>query len=122
MQLINPAFPVELPLTDLRHVAPRECEAEARRLAEEEARRPFDLSGGPLLRAQLLRLSAEDHVLLFTMHHIVSDGWSVKVLVREVSALYEAYTRGAESPLAELPVQYGDYAAWHSAPAGIAAR
>ncbi|MDQ3804120.1 MAG: amino acid adenylation domain-containing protein, partial [Acidobacteriota bacterium] len=112
VQIIGPAFPVELPVTDLRHVAPPEREAEARRLAAEEAQRPFDLSGGPLLRAGLLHLSEEEHVLLFTMHHIVSDGWSVKVLVREVSTLYEAYARGAESPLPELPVQYGDYAAW----------
>ncbi|MDT5296661.1 MAG: hypothetical protein QOJ76_3541, partial [Acidobacteriota bacterium] len=111
-QLIGPPLPVRLPPTDLRHVARDEREAEARRLATEEAQRPFDLSAGPLLRARLLRLDEADHVLLFTMHHIVSDGWSVKVLVREVSALYEAYARGAESPLPGLQVQYGDYAAW----------
>nr|QEO73764.1 AMP-dependent synthetase and ligase [uncultured bacterium] len=112
VQFVEPAFAVKLPLTDLRHVAADAREAEARRLAEEEARRPFDLSGGALMRAGLLRLAEEEHVLLFTMHHIVSDGWSVKVLVREVSSLYEAYARGEESPLSELSVQYADYAVW----------
>ena len=92
-----------LPLIDLsaldpaagRRVPPRE-------LAQHEALRPFDLSTGPLLRATLLRLGAEDHVLFFTTHHIVSDAWSIGVLVREVAALYKAYESGVESPLEEL--------------------
>jgi amino acid adenylation domain-containing protein len=81
-------------------------------LAEREARVPFDLSHGPLVRVRLLRLTAEDHVLLLTMHHIVSDGWSLGVLMREASVLYDAFVAGAESPLPELPVQYVDYAVW----------
>ena len=67
---------------------------------------------GPLVRVQLLRLAAEDHVVLFTMHHIISDGWSTGILVREVAALYEAYIEGRESPLPELEIQYADYAVW----------
>jgi len=113
--------PVQLPgevsrtlagVEDLTRLPPDEREREARRLAEEEARAPFDLGRGPLLRARLLRLSEDEHVLLLTAHHIVCDGLSLDVLVREVSALYEAYARGEESPLTELPVQYADYAAW----------
>src|ERR1051326_9231687 len=73
---------------------------------------PFNLARGPLLRVTLLRLGEEEHVLLLTMHHIVSDGWSMSVLVREVAALYEAYSRGEESPLEELPIQYADFAVW----------
>ncbi|HEY7766994.1 amino acid adenylation domain-containing protein, partial [Longimicrobium sp.] len=82
------------------------------RRAGEEAARPFDLASGPLFRAGLLRLGAGDHVLLLSMHHIVSDGWSMGVLYRELSALYEAYRDGRESPLPELGVQYADYAVW----------
>ncbi|HEY4424511.1 MAG TPA: amino acid adenylation domain-containing protein, partial [Pyrinomonadaceae bacterium] len=85
---------------------------EAQRIADAEARLPFDLERGPLLRVRLLRLSEEEHVLLVTMHHIVSDGWSMGVLVREVGMLYPALCAGAESPLEELAIQYADYAVW----------
>src|SRR5207245_7967781 len=87
-------------------------EAEAQRRAAEEGRRPFDLSRGPLIRASLLRLGAQEHVLLVTMHHIVSDDWSVGVFVRELSALYGAFVEGRPSPLAELAIQYADFARW----------
>ncbi|HYO64433.1 MAG TPA: amino acid adenylation domain-containing protein, partial [Pyrinomonadaceae bacterium] len=97
---------------DLSHMEEAEREAEAVRLAREEAALPFDLATGPLVRASLVRLSGKEHVCLLTMHHIVSDGWSVGVLIKEVAALYEAYASGQESPLAELPVQYADYAVW----------
>jgi amino acid adenylation domain-containing protein/FkbM family methyltransferase len=105
---------VEFALTqaDLSALQTEEREQAARRLAAEEARAPFDLAVGPLVRARLLRLGAAEHVALFTMHHIVSDGWSMGVLIQEVSQLYEAYSSGGESPLAELPVQYADYAMW----------
>ncbi|HEV2149878.1 MAG TPA: amino acid adenylation domain-containing protein, partial [Longimicrobiaceae bacterium] len=86
--------------------------AAARRLAAESAARPFDLERGPLLRASLVRLGDDESLLLFAMHHVVGDGWSTGVLVREVSALYRAFARGEPSPLPELPVQYGDYAVW----------
>ncbi len=87
-------------------------EAELRRLAGEEAAAPFDLENGPLARGRLIRLAADDHVLLVTMHHIVSDGWSMEVVVRELCALYAAFRDGAADPLAPLPIQYADYASW----------
>jgi non-ribosomal peptide synthetase component F/acyl carrier protein len=114
-QAIAPFGGLRLPVTDLSHL-PREVrEAEVQRELVAEgagAARPFDLSAGPLFRVSLLRLGAEEHVLLLSMHHIVSDGWSMGVLYRELSALYEAYREGGESPLPELPVQYADHAVW----------
>jgi myxalamid-type nonribosomal peptide synthetase MxaA len=80
--------------------------------AQEEATTPFDLSRGPLIRGRLLRLAGEEHFLLLTMHHIVSDGWSVGVLIRELRLLYEAYSDGRQDPLPPLPIQYVDYAVW----------
>jgi hypothetical protein len=112
MQVINPTLALTLAVTDLQQLPEAKREAEVRRLAGQEARRPFDLSQGPLLRATLLRLGEKDHVLLLTMHHIVSDGWSMGVLFREVSVLYEAFATGEPSPLSELPIQYADFAVW----------
>ncbi len=112
VQVIHPAAPVALEVEDLGGLTEAEREVEARRLAGAEAQRPFDLAAGPLLRVRLLRLSEDEHVLLFTMHHIVSDGWSMGVLVKEIAALYGAYLKGEESPLPELAVQYADFAAW----------
>jgi acyl carrier protein len=104
-----------LPVVDLSGLAaaqPGAEAAEAARLQAAEAARPFDLARGPLLRAAVLRLGAEEHLGLFTMHHIASDGWSMGVLVREVGALYAAFSAGQPSPLPELPLQYADYAVW----------
>src|ERR1051326_5725316 len=112
VQRVMPAGPVHLPVIDLSAIAIDERAAVVRRMAAEEGQRVFDLGKGGLLRQTLLRLGAEEHVLLFTMHHIVSDGWSMEILTREVSALYAAYAAGQESPLAELPIQYADYAVW----------
>ncbi|HEX2187810.1 MAG TPA: amino acid adenylation domain-containing protein, partial [Longimicrobiaceae bacterium] len=111
-QVVHPAGAARLELTDLSGLAPAEREADARRLVREEAQRPFDLRAGPLLRTRLLRLGEDDHVLLLTMHHIVSDGWSMGVLHREMSALYAAFARGEADPLPPLPVQYADYTVW----------
>jgi acyl carrier protein len=111
-QVIGPATEINLPVEDLSDLPGEQREHEAQRRAGEEAREPFDLSHGPLLRARLLRLAADEHVLLVTMHHIVSDGWSRGVLIREASTLYEAYCAGAESPLPELAIQYADFAVW----------
>ncbi|HEX8361986.1 MAG TPA: amino acid adenylation domain-containing protein, partial [Longimicrobium sp.] len=86
--------------------------AELRRLVAEETNSPFDLAGGPLIRGRLLKLADDDHVFVMTMHHIVSDGWSMGVFTHELSTLYGAFLRGEADPLAELPVQYADYAAW----------
>jgi amino acid adenylation domain-containing protein len=94
------------------HAAP-DAEDELRRLVQDEASAPFDLARGPLFRGRLVRMAADDHVLLLTMHHIVSDGWSAGVLHRELGALYAAFARGEPDPLPPLPVQYADYAAWH---------
>jgi acyl carrier protein len=112
VQMIAPFAGFTLPIDDLSGLAEAEREAEVRRRVIDEAVLPFDLTAGPLFRAVLLRLGAEEHVLLLSMHHIVSDGWSMGVLFRELSALYGAYREGRESPLVELPVQYADYAAW----------
>ncbi|MEF9386894.1 non-ribosomal peptide synthase/polyketide synthase [Ralstonia solanacearum species complex bacterium KE056] len=81
-------------------------------LAEAEARAPFDLEQGPLIRGRLVKLDEQEHVLLITMHHIVSDGWSQGVLARELGSLYEAYRSGGKDPLPVLPIQYADYAVW----------
>jgi amino acid adenylation domain-containing protein len=85
---------------------------EVQRLVTEESQRPFDLEKGPLVRVTLLRLNEESHVLLVTMHHIISDGWSQGVFVRELSSLYTALSSGTSSPLPELPIQYADFAHW----------
>ena len=111
-QVIAPPSELTLPIVDVSELPKEQREAKARRLAGEEAQRPFDLSEGPLLRASLVRLGAEEHIALFTLHHIVSDAWSTTVLVREVGTLYEAFLHGRPSPLAELPIQYADFAVW----------
>ncbi|HLL48289.1 MAG TPA: condensation domain-containing protein, partial [Longimicrobiaceae bacterium] len=108
VQVVRPAAPVPFPVVELAGLGAGRAAAEAARLAEAEALRPFDLARGPLLRATLLRLGGGDHAALFTLHHVVSDGWSMGVLTRELSALYGAYLAGAPSPLPELPVQYAD--------------
>jgi amino acid adenylation domain-containing protein len=118
VQVIGPPAPVHLPRVDLTVLAaPADLsqagrEAEVRRLAQATARRVFDLATGPLLRLVLLRLGEREHVLLFNMHHIVSDAWSVGVLVRELSQLYAGYRHAAAVRLDELPVQYADFASW----------
>ncbi|HVG44169.1 MAG TPA: condensation domain-containing protein, partial [Longimicrobium sp.] len=112
VQVIAPFGGFALPVEDLSGLGEADREAAVSRRAGEEARRPFDLAAGPLFRPVLLRLGAEDHLLLLSMHHVVSDGWSMGVLQRELDALYAAYREGRESPLPELPVQYADYAVW----------
>jgi amino acid adenylation domain-containing protein len=112
-QRISPAEESRFHLT--LHDLSGRAEGELKRLMEEEASTPFDLERGPLIRGRLILLGAEDHVLQVTMHHIVSDGWSMGVLVRELSALYGAFHQGEPDRLAPLPVQYADYAAWQRA-------
>ncbi|MDZ7959073.1 MAG: amino acid adenylation domain-containing protein [Aulosira sp. DedQUE10] len=112
VQTINPAFSCTLPLIDLQQLSQTEREQETLRLAKAEAQRPFDLEKGPLLRVTLLRLEEQDHVILFTMHHIVSDGWSTGILIRELTALYTAYDSGQPCNLPQLPIQYVDFAVW----------
>ncbi|HEX8246226.1 MAG TPA: amino acid adenylation domain-containing protein, partial [Longimicrobium sp.] len=116
LQFITPFGGFGVPVKDLSRLPEDAREAEVQReLVAEGGARPFDLTAGPLFRAILLRLGAEEHVLLLSQHHVVSDGWSMGVLYREMSALYEAYREGRESPLPELAVQYADYAVWQRA-------
>lgn len=107
LQVIAPAAALDPSLVDLSNLKGAEREEEARRLAREEARRPFNLGRGPLMRTRLLQLDREDHVLLVTLHHIISDGWSVGVLFRELKVHMES------GRLDDLPIQYADYATWH---------
>jgi hypothetical protein len=114
-QVIAEQLTLKMPVVDLQTLPAEEREAKVMRLATEEARRPFDLETGPLLRARLLKLNAKECVLIFTIHHIISDGWSMGVLVNEMGTLYRSYIEGQafmERPLAELPVQYADFAEW----------
>jgi len=112
VQVIAPPQPVKLAVEDITAWPEAEREAETRRRVSEEAAQPFNLSHGPLLRFKLIRSSDEDHTVALTMHHIVSDRWSVGTLIKEVSAIYQAFIDGRPSPLPELPVQYADYAVW----------
>src|SRR4051812_11585639 len=111
-QRVHAGNAVPIGVTDLSHLPETDRLAHAAQLATTEAERPFDLSTGPLVRAALLRLGDDDHVLLVTMHHIVSDGWSLGVFTRELGALYEAFSSDAASPLPELSIQYTDFAHW----------
>ncbi|WP_224242635.1 non-ribosomal peptide synthetase [Hyalangium gracile] len=115
VQVILETVDVPLPIHDLRGHTPEQRRQEARRLAMEEAHRPFELSRGPVFRASLTRLDEESHVLTLAMHHIVSDGWSIGVFNRELAALYRAFRLGRPSPLPELPIQYADFAVWQRA-------
>jgi amino acid adenylation domain-containing protein len=101
-----------LEVEDLTGLPQEEREEKARRIAREEGKTGFDLSRGPLLRVKVLKFGEEEQVVLFTMHHIVSDEWSMGILSSEVGELYRAYSRGESSPLAELPIQYADFAVW----------
>ena len=110
VQIIGPVCPVRLARADLSAIAPLDREAHLEARCVEEFSRPFDLTRGPLLRAVMIRLAAEDHALLLPTHHIVSDGWSMGILIRELAALYEAFHEGRPSPLAPLVLQYPDWA------------
>ena len=112
VQLVARSHRLALPVVDLSVLPEREREARALRLATEEAQRPFDLARGPLVRATVLRLNREEYIFLLTMHHIVSDGWSMGIFWKELSTLFSAFAAGKPSPLPELPVQYADFAVW----------
>ncbi len=112
VQRIAAPAPLALPFIDLCGLPERAREAQWRRLAREEAARPFHLERGPLVRFTLLALAAGEHMLLSSMHHIVSDGWSSGILLREITALYAAFAACRPSPLRELPVQYADFSVW----------
>ncbi len=111
-QVVRVNSSLEFPVVDLSNLNPDIREIEAMRLAVEETLEPFDLASGPLLRAKLLRLGPQQHILLLTFHHIVFDGWSQSILYREISTLYQAYSQGQAPELPSLPIQYGDFAVW----------
>ena len=115
LQVIEAAAPVKLAVMELSELEVAEREARVRELAAEEAATPFDLSRGPLLRVKLVRLGEQEHVVLLTMYHIVMDGWSLGIFIRDIATLYEAFIEGKPSPLPELAIQYADFALWQRA-------
>jgi FkbM family methyltransferase len=115
VQRIAPSAPVPLPVNDLSGWGAAEREAEVARLLAKESGRGFDLAAGPLLRVLVVRGGEQEHVVHLGMHHVVGDAWSMGVLARELTALFAAFSRGAASPLPELPVQYPDFAVWQRA-------
>ncbi len=112
VQIIAPSLTLTFPVINLGNMSEIEQQTEVQRLATSEAQQSFNLAETPLLRATLLKLNDTDHVLLFTAHHIVFDGWSIGIFIRELAVLYEAFSAGKPSPLPELPIQYADFALW----------
>ena len=110
IQLISPEVEVALSVIDLEKLPPQQRQEQAQQLTQEEAQQPFDLIGGPLWRFKLLRLNEAEHILLVTVHHIISDRWSLVVFMQELATLYEAFLQQKPSPLTELPKQYADFA------------
>lgn len=111
-QLITPTITLELPVQDARHLAPTDHEEAANQAIREDAQTPFDLEVGPLIRARLVQFSEREHLLLLTVHHIVTDGWSNGVLIRELCAIYGALVENKEPSLPALEIQFADYADW----------
>ncbi|HZT57847.1 MAG TPA: condensation domain-containing protein, partial [Pyrinomonadaceae bacterium] len=112
VQIVHPSQTLRVESAELGHLPERERAERVAQLAKEHARAPFDLSRWPLIRVKLLRLAEDEHVLLLSMHHIIGDGWSTGVFVREMAAIYKAFSAGRPSPLPELPLQYADFAIW----------
>lgn len=111
-QVVYPAMPLALQVADLRDLPAAEREQQVRAAVDQDARAPFDLATGPLFRAALLRLADDEYLWLYSVHHIIADGWSMGVILHEVATLYGDYLRGEPSSLVPLPVQYADYACW----------
>jgi amino acid adenylation domain-containing protein len=114
VQTITPYKPLDLPIVDLHHLAPDERETEGQKLAAQEAQQPFNLSKAPLMRAKLIQLSQEKHIFLLTLHHIISDAWSIGLFMQELKTLYDAYSQGKPSPLPKLILHYADFAVWQA--------
>ncbi|MBO1348050.1 MAG: amino acid adenylation domain-containing protein [Hormoscilla sp. GUM202] len=116
VRVIHPELELKMPVVDLQQLPPEERLKEVQGLGDREIREPFDLAKDPLLRVTLLQLAANDYVLLLTMHHIITDGWSTGVFAHELEALYGAYVLGKPSSLPQLPIQYADFACWQRQP------
>jgi len=112
VQVINQAEPINLIVEDLRGIPEGERDRTVQHLASEFAQQPFDLSARSLLRAKIWQINEKNYYLIVTLHHIIADGWSIGVLIEELTALYEAFSGGKPSPLVELPIQYGDFVNW----------
>ena len=112
VQIIDPIFTVSFTTIDLQNISPTQQETAALQLATDAAQSPFDLAAGPLFKVTLLQLGETEHILLLNLHHIVADGWSIGVLIRELGTLYTAFVNNGRSPLAPLPLQYADFAEW----------
>ncbi|MDZ7401244.1 MAG: amino acid adenylation domain-containing protein [candidate division KSB1 bacterium] len=111
-QVIAPTLFLLPQKVDLTNLDAEQQEFQAQQLIKAEAQRPFDLARGPLLRVLLIKCSEQDHIIVLTLHHIISDGWSVAVIIQEIAALYQAFSAGQPSPLPRLPLQYADFAHW----------
>lgn len=112
VQKINPNITLNLPIVELSHVKDENKQIEAQCLANQEAQHKFDLTQAPLIKAKLVRLYEQEHILLLTMHHIIFDGWSLNILFQELAVLYQAFSTDTPSPLLELPIQNADFAVW----------
>ena len=112
IQVILPSLTLELPVTDLCSISENEREVKVKQLIEKETQKPFDLTQVPLIRFSLLQLTENEYILIFVVHHIISDGWSSGLFFKEIEALYEAFCNNQPSPLPELPIQYADFAVW----------
>lgn len=112
VQLVAPIMILEIPEIDLLNIPETIREQETRKLINQDATTPFNLGQGPLIRASLIKIKHDEYILLFTMHHIVSDGWSIGVFIREIIELYRSFTNGKTSMLPRLPIQYADFSLW----------
>jgi hypothetical protein len=112
VQEIAPRLTCDIPIINLEHLSGKDWESEVKQVAAEQAKKTFNLAKGLLFKVTLLRLSEEEHVFILTMHHIITDGWSCDVFLRELSTLYAAFSTNQPSPLPELPIQYADFAIW----------
>ncbi|NJO96806.1 MAG: non-ribosomal peptide synthetase, partial [Pleurocapsa sp. CRU_1_2] len=112
VQIIASNLTLTLPTVNLCQLPEAQRQLEIQRAATEQSQRPFDLVNGPLLRWTLLQIGRQEYVLLFDMHHIITDGWSLGIIIRELSALYQAFSKRKPAVLSELPIQYADFAVW----------
>ena len=113
-QTVLPAMPIDLPVIDLRQLPDHDRQDAAIRVAVEETKKPFNLTSGPLLRTTLIQLASEEHILVLSMHHIITDGWSMSIFFRELAAFYEAFVNDRAPDLPELTVRYCDFVAWQN--------